>query len=183
MMLFEVSCENFKSCNKFLSLQHVSGFFFFVKDTGTCSCFCFLPYFIFAHHILHKHTKKRKKHRNPEKNPCDRVLFIFLAMSLSRPFEVFVSQLHIPPERSCSVWQCFCPRAETTSHPHHSAPSREGWKVVSDPWLKEGRGGEDTVDRSSSHRRIRGHRQPESCNALRLHCSEENEGGKHGKVW
>lgn len=99
MMPFEVSCANFKCCNKFLFLQYVSCFlffFFFLKTYSPVSVFASFPtfffFFFFAHHVLHKHAKKNGSGK-PWKYAYDGVLFIFPAMSLSRSFEVWLLSL------------------------------------------------------------------------------------------
>lgn len=67
MMPFEVSYANFKYCNKFLFLQYISCFrsFFFFFSLRTYSpvpVFAFPTFF--AHHVLYRHAKKRKRERN-----------------------------------------------------------------------------------------------------------------------
>lgn len=108
-------------------------FFFILRTYSPVPVFAsFSTFFFFFLHIgfhinVLKKGRKKEHKKSGKKNACDEVLFIFPAMSLSRSFEIFVSQLHIPPE-SLYVWQRFCPKVKTTSHPHLSSPINGGVK-------------------------------------------------------
>ena len=66
MMPFEVSYANFKYRNKFLFLQYIlcfcSFFFFILRTYSPVPVFAFPTFF--AHHVLYRHAKKRKRERN-----------------------------------------------------------------------------------------------------------------------
>ena len=104
MMPFEVSCGNFKCCNKFLfySTFHVS-IFFYPKDIPVP---VFASSFIFfnAHYFLYRHAKKKKEERNTRNLEKNAVMgSVYISSHVSRSFEVFVSLLHILSERPFSV--------------------------------------------------------------------------------
>ena len=75
MMPFEVSCGNFKCCNKFLfySTFHVF-IFFYPKDVPVpvfASSFIFLMHITFCTDMLKKKKKEERNTRNLEKKCCD----------------------------------------------------------------------------------------------------------------
>lgn len=171
MMPFEVSCGNFKCCNKFLFLQYISCFHFFLILRTYLFLFLLLPFFMhitFCTDMLKKKKKGREKHKKSrKKNACDGVLFIFPAMSLDPLkflflcFTFYLRDHSVFDNSSVQRWkQLLIPTF------HH--PSREGWRVVTDPWLKEGRVGGRHSCQSSNHKRIRRHREKQ--------CIEGNGG-------
>ena len=148
--------------------------FFFILRTYLF-LFLLLPLFFLMHITfctdMLKKKKGREKHKKSRKKMLWWVLFILPAMSLDPLkflflcFTFFLRDHSVFDNISVQRWkQLLIPTS------HH--PSREGWRVVTDPWWKEDSVGGRHSCQSSNHKRIRSHREEQ--------CIEGNECGGGG---